>query len=152
MAHALSWKIDTQRTAKASSMKRHDLTISVPMEKGKSSVGKMENKCCRCKKMPCDWLKHQAYDVMVLGCPLFEDMGEGMIGCGKQRELQSFYGEQEKRWPEGMHSIRQELDIVRICDLMQDPECPAWKWFPNNAEIKNLAEYLVSKGLTFKEE
>lgn len=115
-------------------------------------MGIMENKCCRCKKLQCDWLKHQTSVVFVLECPCFEEKGEEMPGFGNQSELQNLYGKQEKGWSEGMHSIRQELDIVRICDLLQDSECPAWKWFPNNGEIKKLAEYLISRGMTFKEE
>ena len=115
-------------------------------------MGMKQNRCCNCRNAPCDWLKHQTSVVFVLECPCFEEKGEKMPGYGKQSELQSLYREQGKGFPEGMHSIRQELDIVRICDLLQDSECPAWKWFPNNGEIKKLAEYLVSKGLTFKED
>lgn len=75
-----------------------------------------------------------------------------MPGCGKASELQKVFVSQEKAWFDGMHTIRQAVDIEKLCYLLQDSNCHALMWFPNNAEIKKLAEYLVSNGVTFKEE
>lgn len=75
-----------------------------------------------------------------------------MPGYSRLNEVQNLCGMQAGKFVEGMHSIRKELDIERIYYLLQDSECPAYRWFPNNAEMKKLAEYLVSRGLFFKEE
>lgn len=115
-------------------------------------MGIKQNRCSNCRNAPCEWLKNQTSVVFVLDCPCFEEKGEKMPGYGKLSELQNLCRNHEKGWPEGMPSIRQELDIVRLCDLLQDSECPAWRWFPNNEEIKKVAQYLVSKGMTFREE
>lgn len=114
------------------------------------------NKCMRCRKrkdmfVPCNWLKQQT-SIVILECPEFEEEEEEMPGHGKQIELQKQHSKQAKEWFDGMYTIRQAVDIAKLCDLMQDSECPAWRWFPDNAEIKKMAEYLVVKGVTFEEE
>ena len=41
------------------------------------------------------------------------------------------------------------MDVMeKIVDLLQDGNNPIWKWFPNNAEMMRLADYLVSNGVT----
>ena len=70
----------------------------------------------------------------------------------EQCELQNICSLQHDEHFFGKHTFRQEICVYRLCELLQMSECPAWKWFPNNAEIKKLAEYLVSNGVTFKEE
>lgn len=75
-----------------------------------------------------------------------------MPGCGKLSELQKIYGSQEKAWFEGMHTIRQAVDIEKLCYLLQDSNCHASIWFPNNAEIKKLAAFLVENGVTVNDE
>ena len=35
--------------------------------------------------------------------------------------------------------------------LFQDCNNPSWKWFPNNAEMLKLIEYLVANGVTVQE-
>ena len=39
----------------------------------------------------------------------------------------------------------------KIVDLLQDENNPVWKWFPNNAEMMQLADYLVSNGVTVQD-
>ena len=39
----------------------------------------------------------------------------------------------------------------KLVELLQDENNPAWKWFPNNAAMMQLADYLVSNGVTVQE-
>lgn len=39
----------------------------------------------------------------------------------------------------------------KLFTLFQDCNNPSWKWFPNNAEMLKLIEYLVANGLTVQE-
>lgn len=70
----------------------------------------------------------------------------------EQFELQNISGLQYNEGFLNKHTFRQEVDIYRLCELIQMAECPAWRWFPNNAEIKKLAEYLAENGVTFNDE
>ena len=36
----------------------------------------------------------------------------------------------------------------KLFTLFQDCNNPSWKWFPNNAEMLKLIEYLVANGVT----
>jgi hypothetical protein len=47
-----------------------------------------------------------------------------------------------------------EIDKVRekLVALLTDGNNPAWKWFPNNAAISAMADFLVDNGATFVEE
>ena len=39
----------------------------------------------------------------------------------------------------------------RLIGLLTDSHNPAWKWFPNNAEMAALADFLIANGVTFVE-
>ena len=39
----------------------------------------------------------------------------------------------------------------KLFTLFQDCNKPSWKWFPNNAEMMKLIEYLISHGVTVQE-
>ena len=39
----------------------------------------------------------------------------------------------------------------KLFTLFQDCDNPSWKWFPNNAEMLKLIEYLVANGVTVQE-
>ena len=44
------------------------------------------------------------------------------------------------------------MDVVeKLFTLFQDCNNPSWKWFPNNAEMLKMIEYLVSNGVTVQE-
>lgn len=91
------------------------------------------NRCSRCKHrrgdlVPCEWLKGQAS--LVLNCQYFEeDEGEQTV-----------------------HTYHCKEDVYKLYFLLQDSTCPAWIWFPNNAEMLKLAEYLVARGVTCQAE
>ena len=36
----------------------------------------------------------------------------------------------------------------KLVELLQDENNPVWRWFPNNASMIQLADYLVSNGVT----
>ena len=42
--------------------------------------------------------------------------------------------------------IREKLMV-----LLQDENNPVWRWFPNNASMMQLADYLISNGVTVQE-
>ena len=70
----------------------------------------------------------------------------------RNNELQEVYRQQYEKWFKESYTIRETVDIFKLYDLLQSPECPAWRWFPNNEEMKKLAEYLVKNGVTTKDE
>ena len=39
----------------------------------------------------------------------------------------------------------------KLVELLQDDNNPVWKWFPNNASMMQLADYLIAHGVTVKE-
>ena len=39
----------------------------------------------------------------------------------------------------------------KLVELLQDANNPVWKWFPNNASMMQLADYLASNGGTVQE-
>lgn len=39
----------------------------------------------------------------------------------------------------------------KLVELLQDANNPVWKWFPNNATMAQLAEYLINSGVTVQE-
>lgn len=39
----------------------------------------------------------------------------------------------------------------KLFALLQDCNNPSWKWFPNNAEMMKLIDYLISHGVTVQE-
>ena len=39
----------------------------------------------------------------------------------------------------------------KLVELLQDENNPVWRWFPNNASMMQLADYLVSNGVTMQE-
>ena len=39
----------------------------------------------------------------------------------------------------------------KLVELLQDENNPVWNWFPNNASIMKLADYLISNGVTVQE-
>ena len=44
------------------------------------------------------------------------------------------------------------MDVKKkLFTLFQDCNNPSWKWFPNNAEMLKLIEYLVANGVTVQE-
>lgn len=44
------------------------------------------------------------------------------------------------------------MDVMeKLFTLFQDCNNPSWKWFPNNAEMLKLIEYLVANGVTVQE-
>lgn len=40
----------------------------------------------------------------------------------------------------------------KLFALFQDCDNPAWKWFPNNAEMLKLIDYLINNGVTVLEQ
>ena len=36
-------------------------------------------------------------------------------------------------------------------ELLQDENNPVWRWFPNNATMAQLADYLINSGVTVQE-
>lgn len=44
------------------------------------------------------------------------------------------------------------MDIrEKLVELLQDENNPVWRWFPNNASMTQLADYLISNGVTVQE-
>ena len=44
------------------------------------------------------------------------------------------------------------MDIrEKLVELLQDENNPVWRWFPNNAAMMQLADYLVLNGVTVQE-
>lgn len=39
----------------------------------------------------------------------------------------------------------------KLVELLQDANNPVWKWFPNNMAMMQLADYLISNGVTVQE-
>ena len=39
----------------------------------------------------------------------------------------------------------------KLVELLQDANNPVWKWFPNNASMMQLANYLIAHGITVQE-
>ena len=39
----------------------------------------------------------------------------------------------------------------KLVELLQDANNPVWKWFPNNMTMMQLADYLISNGITVQE-
>ena len=39
----------------------------------------------------------------------------------------------------------------KLFALFQDCNNPSWKWFPNNAEMMKLIDYLIAHGVTVQE-
>ena len=39
----------------------------------------------------------------------------------------------------------------KLVKLLQDANNPVWSWFPNNMAMMQLAEYLISSGVTVQE-
>ena len=39
----------------------------------------------------------------------------------------------------------------KLVELLQDANNPVWKWFPNNASMMQLANYLIAHGVTVQE-
>lgn len=39
----------------------------------------------------------------------------------------------------------------KLVELLQDENNPAWRWFPNNMAMMQLADYLISNGVTVQE-
>lgn len=39
----------------------------------------------------------------------------------------------------------------KLVELLQDENNPVWRWFPNNMAMMQLADYLISNGVTVKE-
>ena len=39
----------------------------------------------------------------------------------------------------------------KLVELLQDENNPVWKWFPNNATMEQLADYLINSGVTVQE-
>ena len=39
----------------------------------------------------------------------------------------------------------------KLVELLQDENNPVWKWFPNNMAMMQLADYLISNGVTVQE-
>lgn len=37
-------------------------------------------------------------------------------------------------------------DEEKLCIIMEDSKNPAWRWFPNNAEMLLFAGYLIDNG------
>ena len=36
----------------------------------------------------------------------------------------------------------------KLIDLFQDSNNPSWNWFPDNAEMLNLIDYLIANDVT----
>lgn len=39
----------------------------------------------------------------------------------------------------------------KLMELLQDENNPAWRWFPNNMAMMQLADYLIGNGATVQE-
>ena len=39
----------------------------------------------------------------------------------------------------------------KLVEILQDEKNPVWRWFPNNASMMQLADYLASNGVTVQE-
>ena len=39
----------------------------------------------------------------------------------------------------------------KLMELLQDENNPVWRWFPNNMAMTQLADYLISNGVTVQE-
>lgn len=39
----------------------------------------------------------------------------------------------------------------KLVELLQDENNPAWRWFPNNMAMMQLADYLIGNGITVQE-
>ena len=39
----------------------------------------------------------------------------------------------------------------KLVELLQDANNPVWRWFPNNMAMMQLADYLISNGVTVQE-
>ena len=39
----------------------------------------------------------------------------------------------------------------KLVELLQDANNPVWSWFPNNATMAQLADYLINSGVTVQE-
>ena len=39
----------------------------------------------------------------------------------------------------------------KLMELLQDENNPVWNWFPNNMAMMQLADYLISNGVTVQE-
>ena len=39
----------------------------------------------------------------------------------------------------------------KLVELLQDENNPVWMWFPNNASMMHLADYLTANGVTVQE-
>ena len=39
----------------------------------------------------------------------------------------------------------------KLVELLQDENNPVWRWFPNNATMEQLADYLINSGVTVQE-
>ena len=42
-------------------------------------------------------------------------------------------------------------DKEKLVELLQDGNNPVWGWFPNNATMVQLADYLIAHGVTVQE-
>ena len=40
----------------------------------------------------------------------------------------------------------------KLVELLQDENNPVWRWFPNNATMAQLADYLINSGVTVQED
>ena len=40
----------------------------------------------------------------------------------------------------------------KLVELLQDENNPVWRWFPNNATMEQLADYLINSGVTVQED
>ena len=40
----------------------------------------------------------------------------------------------------------------KLVELLQDANNPVWKWFPNNATMAQLADYLINSDVTVQED
>ena len=36
----------------------------------------------------------------------------------------------------------------KLVEILQDEKNPVWRWFPNNASMMQLADYLIANGVT----
>ena len=39
----------------------------------------------------------------------------------------------------------------KLVEILQDENNPVWRWFPNNATMAQLADYLINSGVTVQE-
>ena len=39
----------------------------------------------------------------------------------------------------------------KLVEIIQDEKNPVWRWFPNNASMMQLADYLIANGVTVQE-